>query len=122
MRQTNHAKVLAALKARGQATAREIAADLGWTNVTASRHLGDLFCAGHLQRDKFAAPGGTFQYVYRDKDAKGDAHPPTPIWKPVPRFAQSLTDRDRSARMIAREADRLMEQIMIRDDAEAVQP
>jgi hypothetical protein len=82
MRATTEEKLLAALADRdGGATAKQLAAQLGWPQLRTSQHLGNLFFAGKLERDLVdVTRRRSTEYVYRIKPAK-PLSPPTQ-WKP----------------------------------------
>ena len=84
-------RVMQALVLRGLATAKEIGADLALKSTRASQHLGEMFFAGHVERENIrrGTGQGSFEYQYRPKPPKVEA--PATQWRPEARFAERVT-------------------------------
>lgn len=79
-------EILEALKAHPDgATSKQIAAQIGWKHLKASRWLGSLFFAGKVIRHEVRTTS-IREYVYRLAPPKIEA--PASQWQPEPRFAQ----------------------------------
>lgn len=83
---SNRGQVLAKLALRIEATALELAADLGWKRTLSSKYLGILHFEGKVERDYITRPDGGHFYRYRIKPPVVPSPPSQ--WRPQPRFAE----------------------------------